>query len=113
MSRVYQQCLYREPDPAGIESWINALLNGTRSGSEVANGFIFSEEFINRNTTNEDFVTILYRAFFGREPDPPGYAGWINYLQSGASRQDVLNGFIYSLEFENLCNSYGITPYSQ
>ena len=41
-----------------------------------------------------------------------GYNGWINALNRGVSRQDVLSGFIYSLEFENLCSSYGIAPYS-
>jgi len=83
----------------------------TLYGANVANGFIFSPEFVSRNTSNEEFVTILYRAFFNREPDPGGYAGWVNYLYSGASREDVLNGFIYSVEFENLCSNYGITPY--
>ena len=95
-----------------MEGWVNALRNGTLSGADVANRFIFSKEFINRNTTNEDFVTILYRAFFNREPDTPGYNGHVNGLYNGVSRQAILSGFIYSIEFENLCNSYGIAPYS-
>ena len=112
VTRFYRQCLNREPERTGLVDWVNALLNGTLYGADVANGFIFSQEFINRNTSNEDFVTILYRAFFGREPDTPGFNGWVNYLYNGATRQDVLNGFIYSQEFENLCTSYGISPYS-
>jgi hypothetical protein len=111
-TRFYQQCLGREPDAPGLDGWVSALLNGTLSGADVAYNFIFSEEFKNQNTRNEDFVTILYRAFFGREPDMPGYNGWINALNRGVNRQDVLSGFIYSLEFENLCSSYGIAPYS-
>ena len=55
------------------------------------------------------FVTILYRAFFDREPDAPGYQVWVDWLNSGAGRQDLLNGFIYSLEFENICDAYGIS----
>jgi predicted Zn-dependent protease len=111
VTRFYQQCLSRNPDSGGLAGWVNALVAGAISGAEVANGFIFSPEFIGRNTTNEQFVTILYRAFFGREPDAGGYAGWVNYLYGGASRQAVLNGFIYSREFENLCANYSITPY--
>ena len=110
VTRFYQQCLGREPDAPGLEGWVNALITGTLCGADVANGFIFSQEFINRNTSNETFVTILYRAFFGREPDTNGYNGWVNYLYSGATRQDVLNGFIYSQEFNNLCANYGISP---
>ena len=112
VTRFYQQCLGREPDIPGLNGWVNALLDGTLCGADVANAFIFSEEFINRNTSNEEFVIILYRAFFDREPDTSGYNGWVNYLYSGATRQAVLNGFIYSQEFENLCDRYGIAPYS-
>ncbi|RJQ53470.1 MAG: DUF4214 domain-containing protein [Desulfobacteraceae bacterium] len=111
VTRFYQQCLSRNPDPGGLAGWVNALLAGTLSGADVANGFIFSPEFIARNTTNEEFVAILYRAFFAREPDAGGYNGWVNSLNSGASRQAVLDGFTHSLEFENLCAIYGITPY--
>ena len=110
VTRFYQQCLGRNPDTPGLNGWVNALINGTLCGADVANGFIFSQEFINRNTSNEDFVTILYRAFFGREPDTAGYNGWLGHLNSGVSRQAILNGFIYSIEFENLCKSYGISP---
>ncbi len=112
VTRFYQQCLSREPEQAGLNNWADALINGTQSGADVANGFIFSQEFINRNTSNEEFVTISYRAFFNREPDAGGYNYWLNQLISGINRQSVLNGFIYSQEFENLCNSYGISPYS-
>ena len=112
VTRFYHQCLSREPDQAGLNGWVNALIDGTLFGADVANGFIFSQEFINRNTSNEEYVTILYRAFFDREPDTGGYNGWLNQLSSGINRQSVLNGFIYSQEFENLCNSYGIAPYS-
>jgi subtilisin family serine protease len=112
VTRFYQQCLDRNPDTPGLNGWVLALSNGALYGADVANGFIFSQEFINRNTSNEEFVTILYRAFFDREPDTGGYDDWVNYINSGASRQEVLNGFIYSIEFENLCKSYGIAPYS-
>jgi len=112
VTRFYQQCLGREPDAPGLEGWTNALIDGSICGATVANRFIFSPEFINRNTTNEDFVTILYRAFFNREPDTAGYNGHVNGLYNGVSRQAILNGFIYSIEFENLCNVYGIAPYS-
>jgi len=110
VTRFYQQCLSREPDSPGLTGWTNALLNGSLTGSDIAWSFIFSDEFINRYTTNEDFVTILYRAFFNREPDSAGYSGWLNMLYDGTSRSAVLDGFTGSQEFRNLCGSYGITP---
>ena len=112
VTRFYQQCLGRVPDQAGLTGWVNALTAGTLSGADVANGFILSDEFINRYTTNEDFVTILYRAFFDREPDAAGYSGWLTNLYGGNSRAEVLNGFVSSQEFNNLCDRYGISPTS-
>jgi uncharacterized protein DUF4214 len=110
VTRFYQQCLGREPDQAGLDGWVNALRNGSLRGADVAYGFVFSLEFVNRNTTNDDFVTILYAAFFNRAPDTGGYNNWLNYLASGASRNDVLYGFTHAQEFNNLCEEYGITP---
>ena len=52
-------------------------------------------------------------------PEPAGGWTWVtdevfNFTNwcYGVSRQAILNGFIYSIEFENLCNAYGIAPYS-
>ena len=109
VTRFYQQCLNRGPDQLGLNNWVNGLNNGSMAGADVAYGFVFSDEFINRNTTNADFVTILYRAFFDREPDPPGYAGWLSDLDNGESRGCILKGFIGSQEFINLCAEYGIS----
>jgi len=112
VNRFYLQCLGRDEDASELEGLVSALTDGSLCGADIAYRIILSQEFIERNTINEDFVTILYRAFFEREPDPDGYDGWMNFINGGASRQEVLNGFIYSPEFENLCNTYGIAPYS-
>lgn len=106
--RFYQQCLDREPDETGLNGWVIELNSGTKTGADVANGFVFSEEFTALNTTNEEYLTVLYQAFFNRDPDPGGYSGWLALLNSGTPRQAILNGFTGSPEFANLCNSYGI-----
>lgn len=110
VTRFYQKVLNREPDPTGLQDWTNQLLLGTKSGADIARGFIFSPEFINRNTNNSDYLTILYRAFFNREPDTIGYNDWIGKLNGGSSREFILNGFLYSPEFGILCKKYGISP---
>ena len=109
VDRIYTYVLNREPEAEGAAFWTDELYSFRRTGAEVAQGFIFSDEFINRNTSNEEFVTILYNTFFGREPDADGMKYWISQLESGAmSRVDVANGFIYSLEWANTCATYGI-----
>jgi photosystem II stability/assembly factor-like uncharacterized protein len=111
VTRFYKLCLLRDPDSAGLDGWVNALLNGTLTGSDVANGFVFSPEFFNKNTTNEEYLKVLYEAFFNRQPDAAGMQGWLDAMNNGASREDVLNGFIYATEFAELCEKYGIKAF--
>jgi hypothetical protein len=110
VTRFYQQCLQREPDSGGLNDWTNHLINQTKTGADVAFGFVFSQEFINRHVDDDTYLTILYRAFFDREPDDGGKNNWLTQLEQGTSREVVLNGFTGAPEFFNLSESYGITP---
>jgi len=112
VTRFYVQCLGRQPDPEGLNEWVGRLLNGSKTGADVAEGFVFSEEFLSHNYSHEEFVTILYRAFFNREPDAYGFNAWLGRLAGGMSRNSVLDGFLKSKEFSELCNNYGIIPYA-
>lgn len=111
VTRFYQQCLGRQPDSGGLNEWVGRLLNGSKTGADVAEGFVFSKEFEGSNHSDEDFVTILYKAFFNREPDSNGYNAWLSRMAGGMSRESVLDGFLKSKEFAQLCSNYGITPY--
>ncbi len=111
VSRFYSQCLDRQPDPEGLNEWVNRLLTGVKTGEDVAKGFVLSEEFISANHSNQEFVSILYRAFFDREPDSYGYNAWLDRLKKGQTRSQVLDGFLKSDEFAQLCKSFGITPF--
>lgn len=108
VTRFYNFCLDRNPDQPGLENWVGHLQSGRLSGADVAERFIFSEEFLAKNLGNEEFLNIMYRSFFGREPDPEGYAGWLAQLRGGMSRKSVLARFVNSTEFGNLCSAYGI-----
>lgn len=108
VTRFYNSCLDRSPDPAGLENWVGHLQSGELSGADVAERFIFSEEFLAKNLSNEEFLNIMYRSFFGRNPDAEGYAGWLSQLNGGMSRKSVLSRFVNSTEFGNICAEYGI-----
>jgi len=110
VTRFYNLCLDRQPDSAGLDNWVGHLKNGSLTGADVAQRFIFSQEFLAKQTTDEQFLDIMYKAFFGRDPDPEGYAGWLGQLQNGKSRSFVLTGFVNSVEFSQLCSAYGIEP---
>lgn len=109
VGRIYEYVLAREPEEAGQKYWSEQLYNFNNTGAEVAQMFIFSDEFVSRNTSNTEFISILYKTFFGREADDSGLNYWLAQLSSGTmDRTTVANGFIYSQEWADTCASYGI-----
>ena len=103
VTRLYQVCLDRTPDPAGLQNWVNAICQGGMTGTAAASGFVFSEEFKAKNYCNTDYVKQLYRAFLGREYDGAGLADWVQRLTGGQTREAVFNGFALSGEFGAIC----------
>ena len=107
VERLYTVALGRNSEPAGKANWI-AAIKGGETGADAAKGFLFSDEFLNKSMSENEFVTILYRTFFDREPDAAGLNAWVAALQNGESKQDVIMGFIDSTEWANVCLKYGI-----
>ena len=108
VSRMYTVALNRDAEEAGLEDWSLQLESKQIDGAGIANGFIMSEEFKNKQLSDQDYVKTLYQTFFDREPDTNGYNSWIAALKKGADRGYVLAGFTDSEEFSNLCESFGI-----
>lgn len=108
VKRMYTVALSREAETAGLNDWSSKLSNQEIDGAGIANGFINSAEFKNRNLNNNDYLDVLYRTFFDREADAGGKAYWMGKLQKGISRTEVLSGFVNSQEFSNLCDRFGI-----
>lgn len=108
--RLYEKALGRTPDYTGLVDWQTKLINHELTGTEVAYGFIFSpENLANTEGDNFKFVTVLYRAIMGREPDDAGLADWVGKLASGSEKEEIFAGFVNSPEFASLCEEYGIT----
>ena len=108
VTQFYESFLSRSPDSEGLDKWVNDLSSGSKTGAEVVYGFVFSKEFKDRKLSNADFLTVLYRTFFDREPDSNGFNYWLNLLNEGKNREYILSGFTNSTEFVNLCRKYGI-----
>ncbi|WP_417539523.1 DUF4214 domain-containing protein [Marinobacter sp.] len=110
VKRFYQTVLERDAEPAGRNDWVDRLASGVEAGADVARGFVFSTEFTNRQLDDQNFVSVLYRAFFNRDPDQAGMNDWLQRLGAGTDRGSILDGFIYSQEFKNLATAYSILP---
>ncbi len=112
VNRLYTQALGRAYDVDGLNNWCGEInRDGSRNNilNVSTNGFFHSQEFINKNLSNTDFVKVLYRTFLGREYDDQGLADWVGQLDSGEKTRDqVMEGFAYSQEFGNIMAQYGL-----
>ena len=109
VTRMYGQCLSREPDEAGLAGWTEQLMTAQMNGAQIAEVFVFSDEMLQKNLFDEEFVRVLYRAMLGREADEAGLAGWSTELANEYStRSEVTKAFVESAEFTAICESYGI-----
>lgn len=106
--RCYRVFLNREPDVQGLRQWIDAFAVKGDRPDEITKGFVFSKELNDKNLDDEEFVKILYKGLFDREADDAGLYDWINWLNSGKSRQEVFWGFTNSDEFHKLVSSFGL-----
>lgn len=66
-----------------------------------------NKEYIN-NIEDNEFITILYNALLNRQPDEPGFKGWIAQLESGVTKEKIIKDFLKSEEFISICNRYKI-----
>jgi hypothetical protein len=100
VARLYDTTLERRPDLAGLTGWTQALDSGAASLLQVVQGFVNSAEFQADygSLDNTAFVTQLYENALHRAPDPAGLTGWLNALNAGASRAQVVLGFSDSAE---------------
>jgi hypothetical protein len=95
---LYYAILDRQPDEGGVKTWKLWLSKG-KSREWVISQFFRSQEYLGRNKNNTEYVRDLYQGVLGRQPDSGGLEHWVNRLNSGSSRQSVLNGFLNSSEY--------------
>ena len=106
--RFYEKCMDRMPDRGGLAYWVEGLSAQAFTGSQMAEFFVFSEEFTSKSLSDEAFVSIMYRVFFGREADQGGKAYWLQRLSNRSVKKDVFEDFVYSAEFLGICSRYNI-----
>ena len=120
VTALYRIIFNREPDAAGLNSWISVIENGCTIKKVLA-GFVNSEEFKNlcrdlgiaRGTYNSDeiadqnvkiaaFVARLYKICLERAYEQEGLNYWVNALvERTMTGSSVVIGFFGSQEFKN------------
>lgn len=108
IDRLYLVVHGRTADAAGKAWWVGKLNSGAATGISCAYYFFFSEEYKNKNKTDDEFLRDLYTAMFGRAADEAGLQYWKNAIYRGNDDQTLFNYFAQSNEFRGICDSYGI-----
>ncbi|MEM6477429.1 MAG: DUF4214 domain-containing protein [Pseudomonadota bacterium] len=101
--RLYRATLDRAPDPGGFLGWTDQLSRQISYG-EAVEGFIGSSEFQTRYGALDEagFVTLLYDTVLDRSPAQAEVSAWLDLMEGGLSRAQVVEGFAQSPEFQAL-----------
>lgn len=104
IARMYYTVLGRGPEFGGAKYWVEDVMeNRNVSLQQLAPGFYESPEFRGRygeNTTDGQFVSLLYQNVLGRPGEAEGTAFWANRLASGTGRAEVVVSFSESYEHQ-------------
>ncbi|MEM7273233.1 MAG: DUF4214 domain-containing protein [Actinomycetota bacterium] len=98
LDRMYQDVLGRAPDAEGRAYWLGEIAAGLNL-QDLGTYFYGSSEYADGAGSAAAYVTGLYRALLGRDPDADGLTYWVDLLEGGeAGPPDVANGFYASIE---------------
>lgn len=88
---LYVDVLGRPGDPGGVEAWAQAVSAGADRRAVAA-------EFAGSSERHNRWVAEVYAAALRRAPDAAGGRGWLDYLNSGATLNDLNAGLYGSAE---------------
>lgn len=109
VERLYSIVLERTCSTEESNGWVKALTNNTISCADTAYGFVFSDEYTAKKTTNRQFIVMLYKTLLNREPDESEVQGWLAAFTNNYSRKFIFQQFSTAPEFAALCSKYGLT----
>ena len=103
VARLYEAAFNRQLDVEGFRYWMTEENEGM-SLSEMGDRFIDSAEFeaIYGSLSDEAFIDAVYQNVFGRDADDAGQAFWLDKLESGYSKGNLLADFAYSTEAQTI-----------
>jgi PKD repeat protein len=89
---LYQNVLFRKPDPQGLAFWELQLANGTPR-SVIGQDFWTSTEHLGIE------IDTLYQLILNRAPDSAGQTFWVDKLLAGVGETTVAIDFLTSPEY--------------
>ena len=107
--RLYRNVLGRECGLDEVQVWKYGMEYGNLSCADIAYSFIFSDEYKNKNTSDAEYVELLYKTILSREPSQDEIQFWVKVIEDCYSRKYILQHFLSSEEFNELCEKWKLT----
>jgi hypothetical protein len=104
VAQVYLDLLGRTVDPSGLQFWGGGLAAGIMSRLQVVQGIENSLEY------QVIEVNSAYQQILGRQADPGGLNGFVQFLQNGGTLEQLKAMLAGSLEFMNDAQTQDTTP---
>jgi RHS repeat-associated protein len=106
VKNFYQGAFNRQPNTTELQSWTDQLRQAYFQGQaqqlavarQLGRQLFTSQEYLNRNRSDHDYVYDLYKGYLQREPDQAGWDFWTGQVAS-QGRDNVREGFAFSTEF--------------
>lgn len=99
IARLYRAYFDRAPDAEGWNYWVDIHRQG-HALADISYWFAISSEFrASGELTDEEFVAFVYASVLDRNPDAGGFENWLDHLDNGMSRGQLVVHFSESSEF--------------
>src|SRR5712691_1928485 len=100
VKNFYQSALNRQPTASELQTWLSSLQTAYAQGQSsfltamqnLGNSLFTSQEYLNRNRADHDYVYDLYKAYLYREPEQAGWDFWTSQVPING-RDNVRLGF--------------------
>jgi len=106
INSLYSNFYDRSPSKDELSFWAMNLEWNVISYYDVINSFINNSKILEKNLSEEEYVSVLYMVVLNRKADGEGLKFWVDKLNGGANHNDVLNNLLNSDEFKALSENY-------
>ena len=96
---IYDNLFNRSPDQGGYDYWLGQLDSSAITRGAAMVGYSESDEY-KQLMNNRVSIVSYYFGMLRRAPDQGGFDYWVQRLDDGDSAIDLVNGFLYSDEYQ-------------
>lgn len=102
IGHIYLEGLGRECDPEAMDLWLDMIVNQNVTGTQVATMILTSDEFEDKDLTDEEFASVVNDVFGIENADD----SVVEQLSDGVSRASVIEQLAETSDWASKCAFY-------